>query len=255
VAADITLVEAARGASVEVSYESVGRCEHCHGNRAEPGTPLRGCERCGGSGQLQSVSQTAFGQLVRSSVCDRCGGEGDIPDEPCSECGGRGRTVSRETLSVDIPAGIADGQRVRLSGRGHAGERGGPAGDLYVLVQVQEDDRFVRDGNDLVSVIDVPAPLAALGTTLSVPTLDGEEEVRIEAGTQPGEVITLAGQGMPSLRRGRRGDQRVLVNVVIPRRLSREQRQLLEQLSETITEENLRSDEGVFSKLKRALGG
>jgi molecular chaperone DnaJ len=117
-------------------------------------------------------------------------------------------------LDVDIPAGIADEQRIRVTGRGHAGERGGPAGDLYVLVGVAEDERFVRDGNDLISVIDVPAPAAALGAKLTVPTLDGEEEVEVPAGTQPGTVITLRGRGMPSLRRGRPGDQRVVVTVV-----------------------------------------
>jgi molecular chaperone DnaJ len=163
--------------------------------------------------------------------------------------------VQRASVEVDVPAGIADGNRIRVSGRGHAGERGGPAGDLYVHVRVKEDPRFVRDGNDLVTVVDVAAPLAALGTTVEAPTLDGPVEIDISAGTQPGEIVNLRGQGMPSLRRGRPGDLRVVVNVVVPRRLSHRQRELLEELSETITEENLHSEEGIFSKLKRALGG
>ena len=195
-------------------------------------------------------------ELVRSHVCDACGGDGKIAVEPCSECGGRGRVARRRTLQVDIPAGIADEQRIRLTGRGHAGERGGRPGDLYVLVRVAPDERFVRDGNDLVSVIDLPAPQAALGARVSVPTLDGEEEVEIEAGTQPGTVITLRGKGMPSLRRGRRGDQRVVVNVMIPRKLSAEQRDLLERFSATLGEENLRedgSDESLFARVRRAL--
>jgi molecular chaperone DnaJ len=256
VSVEVSLVEAARGTEVTVEHEAVDTCEHCHGNGAEPGTPIKECERCGGAGQLRSVTRTAFGQLVRSHVCHVCGGDGKIAVEPCSECGGRGRVARRRTLQVDIPAGIADEQRIRLTGRGHAGERGGRPGDLYVLVRVAPDERFVRDGNDLVSVIDLPAPQAALGARVSVPTLDGEEEVEIEAGTQPGTVITLRGKGMPSLRRGRRGDQRVVVNVMIPRKLSAEQRDLLERFSATLGEENLRedgSDESLFARVRRAL--
>ena len=256
VSVEVSLVDAARGTEVTVEHEAVDACEHCHGNGAEPGTPIKECERCGGAGQLRSVTRTAFGQLVRSHVCDACGGDGKIAVEPCSECGGRGRVARRRTLQVDIPAGIADEQRIRLTGRGHAGERGGRPGDLYVLVRVAPDERFVRDGNDLVSDIDLPAPQAALGARVSVLTLDGEEEVEIEAGTQPGTVITLRGKGMPSLRRGRRGDQRVVVNVMIPRKLSAEQRDLLERFSATLGEENLRedgSDESLFARVRRAL--
>jgi molecular chaperone DnaJ len=255
VGADIDLAAAATGVTVEVSYDAVSPCENCHGNGAEPGTPIETCERCGGTGQLRAVTRTPFGQVVRAAPCDVCGGDGRVPKQPCHVCRGRGRTVRRASVGVDIPAGISDGQRIRLSGRGHAGERGGPAGDLYVQVRVREDPRFVRDGNDLVTVVDVPAPLAALGTTLEAPTLDGPAELDIPAGTQPGEVMTLRAKGMPSLRRGRPGDLRVVVNVVVPRRLSKRQRELLEELSGTITDENLASDEGMFSKLKRALGG
>src|SRR5690349_21532251 len=255
VAAEVSLLDAARGTEVTVEFEAVDTCEHCRGNGAEPGTPIRECERCGGTGQLRSVSRTAFGQLVRSHVCDVCGGDGKIAVEPCNVCRGRGRVARRRTLEVDIPAGIADEQRIRLSGRGHAGERGGHPGDLYVLVQVTPDERFVRDGNDLVSVIDLPAPQAALGAKVTIPTLDGEEEVEIEPGTQPGTVVTLRGKGMPALRRGRRGDQRVVVNVVIPRKLSADQRDLLERFSATLGEENLHdhSDESLFARVRRAL--
>src|SRR6185437_9328444 len=140
--------------------------------------------------------------------CDACNGEGKIARTPCSECSGRGRVARRVQLGVEVPPGIADEQRIRLTGRGHAGERGGRAGDLYVVVRVAPDERFVRDGNDLVTVIDLAAPDAALGTKITVPTLDGDEEVEIEPGTQPGSVLTLRGKGMPSLRRGRRGGGR-----------------------------------------------
>ena len=254
VAVEIELLEAAQGKSVEVSYDVIERCEHCHGNGAEPGTPIETCERCGGTGQLQGVTRTPFGQMVRTVVCDTCGGDGRIPKEPCHECRGRGRLRSERTVEVEIPAGISDGQRIRMSGQGHAGEAGAPPGDLYVLVRVREDARFVREGDDLITVLDVPAPLAALGASLEVPTLEGVATVELAAGTQPGEILTLRGEGMPGLRKGRQGNLRVLVNVVIPRRLNAEQRELLEQLSDSLTDENLRSQEGMFAKLRRVLG-
>jgi molecular chaperone DnaJ len=255
VAVAIDLAQAARGERVEVAHEVDVRCEHCHGNGAEPGTPIVTCARCHGSGQLQTVARTAFGQMVRTAICDVCGGDGRIAEQACSVCDGAGKVTEERTLAVDIPAGIADGQRIRLSGRGHAGDRGGPNGDLYVVVRVTEDERFVRDQEDLHTVIDVPAPLAALGTTVQVPSLDGDVPVEIPAGTQPGETITLRSRGLPPLGRGRTGDLHVHVNVVIPRKLSREQRDLLERLADSLDDRNLRTDEGMLSKLKRALAG
>ncbi len=255
VAVEIDLVEAAKGTKVQVTYEAVERCEHCHGNGAEPGTPIETCERCAGHGQLQAVTRTPFGQMARTVLCDVCHGDGRVPKQPCRECRGRGRKTARRELEVDVPAGIADSQRIRLSERGHAGEAGAPAGDLYVLVRVREDERFVREGDDLIAVLDVAAPLAALGATLQTPTLEGMTSVEVPPGTQPGEVLTLRGEGMPGLRRGRRGDLRMVVNVMIPRRLSEEQRELLERLNGTLTAENLRSDESMFAKLRRTLRG
>jgi molecular chaperone DnaJ len=252
---EISLPEAATGTQVDVAYELVDTCEHCRGNGAEPGTPIETCPTCGGAGRVRAVTRTAFGQLVREQACDTCGGEGRIPSEPCRECGGRGRRAMRKSLQVDIPAGIADEQRIRLSGRGHAGERGGPPGDLYVLVRVAEDERFLRDGSNLVTVVDVPAPAAALGTNVTVPTLDGDEEIEIAPGTQPGSVVTLRGRGMPTIGRGRRGDQQVVLNVVIPRNLTSRQSELLEELRTSLTAENLeeQADESLLSKVKRAL--
>jgi molecular chaperone DnaJ len=255
VAVAIDLAEAAHGKPVEVAYDVRTRCATCNGNGATPGTPIETCSRCRGTGQLQAVSRTAFGQLVRSAVCDVCGGEGRIPRDPCRTCRGEGMVVEQQRVEVEVPRGIADGQRIRLSGRGHAGERGGPSGDLYVVVRVREDERFLRDGSDLVTVVDVAAPLAALGTTIEVPTLDGPVPVEVRAGTQPGETVTLGGRGMPPLARGRTGDLRVVVNVKIPRRLTREQRDLLERFSESLTEENQRDDEGMIAKLRRVLAG
>jgi molecular chaperone DnaJ len=255
VGVEIELRDAIHGASVPLTFKATVRCEHCHGNGAEPGTPIETCDRCGGAGQLRAVTRTPFGQVVRATVCDRCGGEGRVPKTPCGECHGRGHKVESVELSVDVPAGIADGQRIRVAGRGHAGERGGPPGDLYVQVRIREDPRFVRDGDDLVTVVDVAAPLAALGTTVQAPTVDDEVEVEIPAGTQPHEVVVVRGKGAPSLRGRRTGNLRVVINVVVPRHLNREQRELLERLSETLTDHNLSTDEGVFGKLRRAFGG
>jgi molecular chaperone DnaJ len=253
--ADITLADAAAGTSVELSFEAIETCEVCHGNGAKPGTPIVTCERCGGVGVLQQVTRSPFGQVMRQTACDVCGGEGKIPSEPCERCEGRGREVRRRTLRVDVPEGIADGQRIRLSGRGHAGERGGPPGDLYVLVRIAADDRFLRDGDDLVTALDISAPHAALGASFKAPSLDGEVEVRVAPGTQPGEVIVVRGHGMPRLRRpGRRGDLRVVVNVVVPRKLSREQRKLAEKLADSMTDANVSTDESLVGKLKRLIG-
>jgi molecular chaperone DnaJ len=254
VAVEIDLIEAAHGAAKQIAFEAIDRCEHCRGNGAEPGTPIETCERCGGAGQLQAVTRTPFGQMMRTIVCDVCQGDGRVPKQPCRECRGRGRLTARREVEVELPAGISDGQRVRLGGRGHAGETGARAGDLYVIVRVREDTRFVREGDDLIAPLDVAAPLAALGTTLEIPTLEGTVPVEVVAGTQPGDVLTLRGLGMPALGRARRGDLRVVVNVVIPRRLNAEQRELLERLNGTLTAENLRSEESMFAKLRRALG-
>ncbi len=255
VAVDVDLRDAASGTEVEVEFDAIERCEHCRGNGAEPGTPIETCERCGGSGQLQALTRTPFGQMVRTVLCDVCGGDGRVASKPCRECRGGGRRRVARKLEVKVPAGIADGQRIRLAERGHAGEHGTPPGDLYVLVRVREDERFVREGTDLITALDVPAPTAALGGTLAVPTLEGSTDVDVPAGTQPGEVITVRGAGMPSLRGRRHGDLKVVVNVVIPRRLTDEQRDLIGRLQQTLTDENLRSEDSMLGKLRRALRG
>ena len=254
VSAEIDLKQAASGDQIEVAFEAVERCEHCHGNGAEPGTPIETCPKCQGTGQLRAVTRTPFGQVVRATACDNCGGDGRVAKNPCKVCHGRGRKATSVKLKVDVPAGIEDAQRIRITGRGHAGEHGGPSGDLYVQIRVREDPRFVRNQENLVTVVDVPAPLAALGTTVAVPTIDGATELEIPAGTQPNETFSIRGQGMPALRGRHHGDLQVVVNVVIPRRLKRDQRELLEQLADSLTEENLRTEDGVFGKLKRAFG-
>jgi molecular chaperone DnaJ len=253
VAVEISLTQAATGESVEVSYEAIDRCQRCHGNGAEPGTPIERCERCGGAGQLQGVTRTPFGQMIRTVVCNACHGDGRVPSQPCHECRGRGQQAIQRSAQVSVPAGISDGQRIRVGGRGHVGSPAAPAGDLYVLVRVRPDERFLREGDDLITTLDVSSPAASLGVTLEVPTLEGPHSVEVPAGTQPGEAIVLRGKGMPSLRGGRRGDLRAIVNVIVPRHLNDEQRELAERLQQTLTDSNLRSDGSLLSKLRRAL--
>jgi molecular chaperone DnaJ len=252
-AVEIDLEQAYRGARVEVDFEAVDRCEHCHGNGAEPGTPIETCDKCNGHGVLQAVTRSPFGQVVRQVACDKCGGDGKIAQTPCEVCDGRGLVVGHRRLEVDVPAGIADGQRIRLSGRGHAGEHGGPNGDLYVVVQVALGEGWLRDEDDLVTVSDIPAPLAALGTTVAIAHPDGEVEVEVPAGTQPGTVLTVKGKGMPMLRRqGRFGDLRVVANVIVPRRLTARQKELLQELADSVGDEQLSADgESMVGKLRR----
>jgi molecular chaperone DnaJ len=253
---EIDLAEVASGARREVEYDAVGTCEHCHGNAAEPGTPIHTCEKCAGAGQLRHVARTPFGQMVRAVSCDACGGAGKVPETPCEECGGSGRTRGHRRQVVEVPAGIEDGQRLRVSGAGHAGEPGAPAGDLYVQVAVAEDERFRRDGTELISIVSIPATEAMLGTTVTVPTLDGDKEVEVTAGTQPGHEELLRGAGLPRLGGRRRGDQRVILNVVVPTNLSEEQREIAERLDSSLEDENLgpQHGNGFFGRVRRALG-
>lgn len=253
---EVELAEVATGVRREITYDVVAPCEHCHGNGAEPGTPIRTCERCGGAGELRTVTRTPFGQMVRSVPCDVCGGAGKIPETPCETCGGSGRTRQSRTSAVEVPAGIEDGQRMRITGAGHAGDPGAPPGDLYVEVRVAEDERFERDGTDLISTVSIPATEAMLGTTVTVPTLEGEEEIEVEPGTQPGHQYVLKGIGLPRLSGRRRGNQRVILEVFVPTNLGDEQRELVERLDETLDEGNLapQHGEGLFGRVRRAFG-
>jgi molecular chaperone DnaJ len=253
---EVELAEVATGARREVAYDVVAACEHCNGNGAEPGTPIAACERCGGSGELRAVTRTPFGQMVRSAPCDVCGGAGKVPETPCDVCGGSGRTRQSRTSAIEVPAGIEAGQRMRIAGAGHVGDAGALPGDLYVEVRVAEDERFERDGTDLISTVSISATEAMLGTTVTVPTLAGEEEIEVVAGTQPGHRYLLKGLGLPRLSGRRRGNQRVILEVVVPTNLSDEQRELAEQLDETLEDENLapRHGEGLFGRVRRAFG-
>jgi molecular chaperone DnaJ len=247
---EIELVEAATGTTREVPVRTTTACDRCGGDGAEPGTSPEPCPTCEGSGYLQQVSRSAFGQFVRTQPCTRCGGSGRIVADPCERCSGSGRVVEERSLQMEIPAGIHDGQRIRMTGEGHAGAPGGRAGDLFVLVHVARDPRFVREGDDVFSTVDLTITQAALGTEVTVPTLQGEESLRFDPGTQPGEIRVLRGRGMPVLQGFGRGDHRVLVNVAVPRRLSEEQRRLLAEFEQRSTDDNYRESEGLFEKLK-----
>jgi molecular chaperone DnaJ len=248
----IDLAEAAEGITRPVTYEVAVTCPTCSGSGAEPGTTPETCPRCDGSGRLQSVSSSVFGQFVRTQTCPDCGGTGQIVTSPCHECDGAGQVIEKRTVEVEIPPGIHDGQRIRLAGEGHGGAAGGRAGDLYVLVHVRTDPRFLRDGNDILSTLDVTMTQAALGARLTVPTLDGDVELDLEPGTQPGTVRVLRGKGMPVLQGFGRGEHRVVVNVVVPSRLTDEQRALLEQFEQLAGEDTYRPDESFLDKLRAA---
>jgi molecular chaperone DnaJ len=249
---ELTLDEVSTGVERELSYDAVVVCSHCRGNGAEPGTPIETCDRCGGQGQLRQVTRTPFGQMVRGVVCDVCNGSGKVPDTPCEVCDGSGRDRSKVKKTIDIPAGIEDGQRLRVSGAGHAGDAGAPAGDLYVEVAVAADGRFERKETDLISAVRIPATEAMLGTTVSVATLEGEREIELEPGVQPGHEETLKGAGLPRLGGRRRGDQRVVVEVVVPTNLSDEQRDLAERLDGTLEDDNLapQHGDGFFGRMR-----
>jgi molecular chaperone DnaJ len=249
---EISLLEAARGVTVAVPFGVTVPCATCGGDGVEPGTSPVSCTRCGGSGRLQHVSRSVFGEFVRTQACPQCGGLGRIVEHPCKACSGAGRLAERRTIDVKVPAGIHDGQRIRVSGEGHAGELGGRAGDVYVQVRVLSDSRFVREGNDIFSQVDLTIVQAALGVEIQVETLEGNVDLTLEPGVQPGDVRVLRGRGMPVLQGFGRGDHRVLVNVTVPRRLSDEQRRLLAEFDAASDEHTYRHDEGFFEKLKSA---
>jgi molecular chaperone DnaJ len=249
---EIDLTDVAAGTKREVPFGVAVPCDRCDGSGAEPDTPVTTCPTCGGSGRVRQVSRSVFGEFVRAGTCPTCSGAGKLIEHPCEKCQGAGRVLEERTLEVDIPAGIHDGQRIRLSGAGHAGTAGARAGDVYVEVHVRSDERFVREGNDVYTTVDLTITQAALGATVTVPTLEGKAELTFDPGTQPGEIVVMRGRGLPVLQGFGRGSQRVLVNVTVPRRLTEEQRQLLEEFERLAGAEAYEPSEGFFDKLKSA---
>lgn len=234
----ITLAEAASGVDREVSYRANVQCGTCRGSGSAPGVDLVTCERCRGQGSVRVTRQTLLGTTMSITQCDRCRGRGKEIVEPCPDCRGSGSVADLVKLDVSIPPGVDDGARMRLAGRGHAGEPGGRAGDLYVQVTVEPDERFVRHGSDLLHRVSIGLAEAALGTSITIPLVDGgEEEIDIPAGTQPGTVFKLSKQGMPRLERRGRGDLLVEVVVTVPERLDKAAEEALRAYAEEMGEE------------------
>jgi molecular chaperone DnaJ len=255
---EIDLEEAFSGASVTVALDVALPCERCDTSGAEPGTEARICSACSGSGTIRRVSQNVFGQFVQQRTCPECGGVGEVLETSCRECHGEGRVVTTRQLEIDVPAGIHDGQRIRVRGEGHAGFRSRDRGNAFVTVRVRPDRRFLRDGDDLHTAMRLTMTDAALGTTVRVPALAGELDLEIQPGAQPGEIRILRGQGMPSLNGSRRGDLYVRLDVAVPRQLTGEQRRLLEDFDRESSPETYEPDDddddgGFFRRFKSAL--
>ena len=250
----IDLADAVRGISLDVGVRVARSCQSCGGSGAAPGTSPVTCPGCAGAGIVQQVSRTVLGQVVRSGTCPRCDGSGRIVEAPCERCEGDGRTLEDVPLELDVPAGIHDGQRIRVRGSGHAGTLGGPPGDVYVTVRVRPLEGVERDGDDLHVRASVTMTEAALGTTVSVPTPEGALDVELAPGTQPGAVHAVHGRGMPSLETGRRGDLLVRVDVRVPTRLTAAQRTELLRLENELGQEAYHGDgdEGFLGRLKSA---
>jgi molecular chaperone DnaJ len=253
---EIDLEDAFTGTDVTLSLDVAEPCEPCGGTGAAPDTGSVTCTTCGGTGMLRRISRNVFGEFVSQRTCPQCSGAGQVLESPCTACRGDGRVVARKRLEVDIPAGIHDGQRIRVRGSGHAALRGGERGDAYVAVRVRPHPRLLRDGDDLHASVRLPMTAAALGSTVRVPSLAGDLDLEIPAGTQPGQVRVLRGEGMPSLHGSRRGDLYVRLDVAVPTRLDDQQRRLLEELDRRTGEDAYASDdedEGFFRRLKSAL--
>ncbi len=244
---EISLEDAFAGQTVEVDVPSMVQCNTCEGSGAKPGTGMTTCSTCHGHGKVR----TAQGFFSIERTCPTCQGRGETMDQPCTDCSGQGRKQESRNLSVDIPKGIEDGTRIRLSNEGEAGLRGGPPGDLYIFVSIAPHDLFQRDGADLYARVPIAMTTAALGGEFEVPTLEGgRARVKVPAGTQPGQRVRLKGKGMPVLRSSQVGDLYVQMDVETPRNLTKQQRELLEQLAEISTNDNSPSSSGFFSKLK-----
>ncbi len=246
----ITLEDAFRGAERELSFNHLGQCETCTGTGAKPGTLVMRCDRCGGSGAMRATRQTPLGQFVTQTTCSKCNGEGTIVPTPCDTCRGRGRVERNRTLTVKIPAGVDDGSRIRVTGSGEGGSRGGPPGDLYVYLSIAPHRRFRRDGSDLFVDVPISFTQAALGATLEIDSLDGDLPLQIAAGTQSAATYRIRGKGMPTVRASARGDLLATVHVVVPAKLSRRERELLEEYQSIAGDAGV--DRSFFDRVKDA---
>jgi molecular chaperone DnaJ len=247
--------EAVFGAEKEIEFEREDTCSRCNGSGAEPGTTPTKCSTCNGQGEVRQVRQTFLGQMVQTAVCPACNGRGETISSPCKTCRGGGLERKKIKKKVQVPPGVDTGTQIRLAGEGGPGVFGGPNGNLFLLLDVQSHKFFKRRENDIILNLDINVAQAVLGAEVEVPTVDGNEKLKIPAGTQPGKVFHLKGKGVPHLRRNGRGDQLVLVNVEIPSKLTNEQRELFEKLAESLGTTVHPKEKGFIDWLNDAFGG
>lgn len=261
--ADLTIAfeEAVFGIEKEIEVRRPEICVTCHGSGANPGSSPIACTTCNGSGEVRRVQQSILGSFVNVTTCSTCQGSGELIPEPCKTCNGQKQTVETRTLKVKVPPGVDNDTQIRLTGEGGPGQDGGPSGNLFVVIDVQPHEFFRRHGDDIHLELQLNVAQAALGDSIMVPTLDGDEPLDIPAGTQPGKVIRLRGKGVPRLdRSGRgapmgRGDQHIIIQVAIPKRLTDEQQEMFQELSRTLGKEVIpRGDRGIWDSLRNALG-
>lgn len=255
---EIELYDAVFGTTREITVNTAVVCPTCSGTCCRPGTSPRTCEVCGGRGSVQRVARSFLGQIMTTSPCAVCQGHGTIIESPCTECSGDGRVRTRRTVSVEVPAGVEHGARLRMPGAGEVGPGAGPAGDLHVEFRIAPHERFTRRGDDLLCSISVPMTAAALGTVIAIDTFDGPREITIKPGTQPGHTEVLKGLGVTRLYHHSRGDLKIFIDVEMPAKLDDRQRQLLAELAELRGEERVEArataGTGVFTRLKEKIG-
>lgn len=249
---EISFEEAAFGVEKVITISKMEACSKCGGSGAKPGTSASTCSRCNGSGQVQTKQNTPFGQFVSSKTCDACHGEGKIISDPCPACNGKGKLRNNIKKTINIPAGIDDGQTISLRGEGDPGTKGGPNGDLFINIKVKSHSLFKRQGNDVLCDVPITFTQAALGAEIEVPTIDGRVKYTVPEGTQTGDVFRLKGKGIPFLRGSGRGDQYVKVGIEVPKKLNEKQKELLRQFAEISGDETHEQRKGFFDKMKDA---
>jgi molecular chaperone DnaJ len=252
---DLSFEESIFGVDKEIDITRDEVCETCGGSRAEPGTSRVRCTTCNGAGEVRQVRQTLLGSMVQVSTCPVCNGQGETIATPCHTCSGRGLVRKNRKKVVSIPAGVDNGNQIRLAGEGQPGDNGGPNGNLYLVVRVLSHKYFHRRENDILMDLDINIAQATLGAEVEVPTVDGPATLKIPAGIQPGKVLRMRGKGVPHLRGNGRGDQMVVVNVEVPKTLTAEQRKLMEELAKSLGSEVKPAERGFLEWLKETLGG
>lgn len=250
----IDFMEACKGCQKEITVNAMDKCPDCNGSGAKEGTSAKTCPECNGRGQVNVQQRTPFGVMSSTRTCSRCSGKGKIIENPCPKCSGSGRYKKTSKISVDIPAGIDDGQVLSVRGKGDQGVNGGPAGDLNVTVTVRPDAIFERRGYDVWVRIPITYAQAVLGDEIIVPTIDGKVKYNITEGTQPGTVFRLKSKGIQNLRSSRRGDQYVEVSIEVPRNLTKEQKASIKKLDDNLSDNNYENRKGFFDKIKNAFG-